>query len=278
MTIMAGWRQAVVIARQALDNAAVDNRSVLSLFILSYLPVTSHHFHTLLSSLYFILFPLFFPFYLLLFHFCLLLFLFLLPLLPFFSYPSIIFSSLPPSSLTSDLQCWWITIREGSSWHRPHNSIIKASKRWEGSLCQVSEWVSVSVSEWVSQSVCQPVSQSVSRCVCECVSVGVSASQSVSWSVCLIHNMRAHTKQQPLFLTILSSHIHTLTQTCCRCCPSLEGIWQFRLYSGDLTYWAIRAVTFLTLLFLFLFLFFYVFNLPLLIISSQFLSHAYVIM
>ena len=32
MTIMAGWRQAVVIARQALDNAAVDNRLVLSLF------------------------------------------------------------------------------------------------------------------------------------------------------------------------------------------------------------------------------------------------------
>ena len=30
MTIMAGWRQAVVIARQALDNAAVDNRLVFS--------------------------------------------------------------------------------------------------------------------------------------------------------------------------------------------------------------------------------------------------------
>lgn len=49
MTIMAGWRQAVVIARQALDSAAVDNRFALSFFLLSYLPGTSHHFDTLLS-------------------------------------------------------------------------------------------------------------------------------------------------------------------------------------------------------------------------------------
>lgn len=106
MTIMAGWRQAVVIARQALDSAAVDNRFALSL--LSYLPVPSHHFDTLLSfslslisssrpllSSFFLSFPSFF-----------LSFPFIYFSFPsFFSFPSISFSSSFHFIYFSYLQC-----------------------------------------------------------------------------------------------------------------------------------------------------------------------------
>ena len=184
MTIMAGWRQAVVIARQALDSAAVDNRFALSFFLLSYLPGTSHHFDTLLS-------------------FSLSLLSSSLSLLS--STHSLLSFSLShlSSSFPLSILSTFLTFSADESQFEKDLLDIARTTLSSKLLNVEKDHFARSVSECVSQSVSQLVSKSV------CQSDSQTVNQSVIQSVILIHDMRAQTKQRPLILTILSSYTHT---------------------------------------------------------------------